>query len=250
MCAFCGKLGNRAREHVIPRWFSHQINQERRDRFVVEQDQPQREWKTKEVNIFASTICENCNSGWMSRIENEAKLPMSRMISGDKTLPCRDDLRNLSKWFTKTAFVADLNALDVAGKCFFGQIEREEFMLNQSCSNRISCQIWIASYQGSRTVSVLPQHLSFFNQSKQLSSTGYCLTLSLGRLAAQVLMYRVEPDACQVEAVVLPLTPAAWSAATILVHPQSNEIDWPPPQVFDDAGLLAFHDRFCVLPPE
>ncbi len=129
-CAFCGEIGNRSVEHLIPQWFSRHVNHARRRNFAITQEHPERQWKSKDVNLQTSKICERCNNQWMSRIENEAKAPISRMISGKQTrLDSIAQLR-IVRWLIKTAFVADLNAFEVAGECFFTESERHSFFAN------------------------------------------------------------------------------------------------------------------------
>ena len=112
-CLFCGSdlSGNRAREHVIPRWLLQELEIESE---IIRPAVA----KTEDMEIVGhrrhsmgamqeGNVCALCNNGWMCQLEAHVKPLLLALI--DRSLsPERmtDEQRYLvSRWATKTAYM-------------------------------------------------------------------------------------------------------------------------------------------------
>jgi hypothetical protein len=133
-CIFCGSTQNLTREHVIPVWVTKTIkglqleagsefifndvnkapylfNEERTEDKsasnsisgkVPQQKRPRDDWKVKNV-------CETCNVGWMSRLEDKAKDYLGHYVATIKNKRVKftqSQAHNVSLWAMKTILVA------------------------------------------------------------------------------------------------------------------------------------------------
>lgn len=112
LCAFCDApltRENRSKEHVIPKWLL--------DFLKVRQEkiQPTHFSNIGEIlttrqhtleGLLAGQICEECNNGWMSELEQDAIPILKPLMLGESTVvELNDNERQiLSRWTAKTAF--------------------------------------------------------------------------------------------------------------------------------------------------
>jgi len=245
VCAFCEKSTSSDVEHVIGKWLSRLLNPDSTGIFRVESQYPARQWKSREVSLVTRSVCRDCNSGWMSRLESDVKPILSPMIHGETSQLSLESQKLITTWLLKTAFVVDVQGADVTKESFFTQSERELFRQSHRSSPCYWGQACLGRYSG-RLVHVLPQHLTFFDEIGYPRSQAYCLSLVLGPLVAQLLMYR--PKHGEPSLVCMGERKADWHLATLPVWPATQMVTWPPVQSFDDAGIKALHDRYDCLP--
>lgn len=122
-CPFCGKTGVRTKEHVWAQWrrdtpaaveLLRSTNGERspRQHSQYEKDDSGR-WRTSPVaaghgakwlpNVTVD-VCDACNNGWMSALENRTKAILGPLLFEDarSVRLSADDLRLLGTWVTKS----------------------------------------------------------------------------------------------------------------------------------------------------
>lgn len=89
-CIFCRREGKASREHLWPRWAQGALGKEERGQLTPHSlephDGPGKRWEAPPFTATLKDVCQQCNSGWMSRIESEAKAYMEPMITGTKGL--------------------------------------------------------------------------------------------------------------------------------------------------------------------
>jgi hypothetical protein len=100
-----------SREHILPDWLAKevfipnaQLKQYRRD----EDSQKEDLLRAHGLNNFVvKNVCENCNNGWMSLLENNAKPFILELMNEGETLKdfAHDGKLALSRWAVKTAFM-------------------------------------------------------------------------------------------------------------------------------------------------
>lgn len=113
-CLACGEPlhGQRAREHILPKWLQRHLGiselQVEPSHFDTETGQLIRSRPPQPLDQFVEgRICGPCNSGWMSRLENDAKrlmLPLLNSSRGIRDLTHREQ-SIVARWAVKTAFV-------------------------------------------------------------------------------------------------------------------------------------------------
>lgn len=121
-CPFCGRHRETSDEHVWAKWLhttegaktllkdtnGERINVKRKvlrkdqnGRYQYVAETPASIWKWL-PNVKVQ-VCNPCNTGWMSRLENDAKAILARCILGEGTLQLTEDnLKTLSTWATKS----------------------------------------------------------------------------------------------------------------------------------------------------
>lgn len=110
-CIFCGNDSSPlSAEHVFPDWmtgfYSDLVGGPLRG--TIEFANPSGESKSFRGIPFqqkVKTVCKNCNTGWMSRLENNMQPYLSKMLVGQTTRLRSNTQRNLAFWCAKTALV-------------------------------------------------------------------------------------------------------------------------------------------------
>lgn len=122
-CPFCGQVGERSREHVWAQWLHNtpgaqdlmaQSHGERipiDQTFVMRANDGRLQREVRRVGSYAMhlphvtvSVCKECNSGWMSRLENEARRILSPFILGGERFVrlSHDDVQLLATWVVKS----------------------------------------------------------------------------------------------------------------------------------------------------
>jgi len=109
-CIFCGSgtTSRLTREHVLPRWALDEFG------LRNEHVQPTHFGTDRQIlsarlhtysQLVAGRVCEDCNSGWMSRLENANKNLITELGHGRKDMLDLDDAAaiGLARWAFKTA---------------------------------------------------------------------------------------------------------------------------------------------------
>jgi hypothetical protein len=111
-CLSCGRSNApESDEHVFSRWLLKYLQAVRTPithfRYTLEGGS-QPHLKQKSLNAFTLRhICQPCNSGWMSRLENQAKCIVVGLMDRTLTLDTLDDeqRRVIARWAGKTAII-------------------------------------------------------------------------------------------------------------------------------------------------
>jgi hypothetical protein len=109
----CG-IRRKSREDVFPSWVLEKFNLENKpirfSRLEAMQDErslhisQQREFRAFDLDSFLlGSVCEHCNNGWMSRLEDLTKPALSDLIA-EQHAAAAPGLA-LAKWVLKTAYV-------------------------------------------------------------------------------------------------------------------------------------------------
>jgi hypothetical protein len=115
VCFWC--LGrDMTREHLVPRWLSEEVQRLspgdigylQTDRF----HDPAGAWasrtrSTNRLEVVVRAVCNNCNSGWMSQLEPEAKPTLERLLRGESVSLDASRQLLVARWCAKTAVLMD-----------------------------------------------------------------------------------------------------------------------------------------------
>src|SRR5262245_17714295 len=111
-CLFCtNPLPERAHEHVIPKWLIEYLGV--RDEVLFQaiaqtEDGALLKQRTPATQSFVEgRVCKQCNNGWLSDLENQARPFLTDLMSGQRTLHAlsAEERLLLARWAAKTAFV-------------------------------------------------------------------------------------------------------------------------------------------------
>ena len=113
LCIACeNPIQERAKEHVIADWLLEGlgIGEEQLAQFIADSARGQvKEARTSHsLNSFKEgRVCSNCNNGWMSELESEAKPILLALLSGPQnpTSISESECLVLARWTLKTAIV-------------------------------------------------------------------------------------------------------------------------------------------------
>lgn len=147
-CVFCGGTPV-TREHVWPRWARtlwaregplphfQQVAQDDRD-------DVERAWRREACSTTVSAVCQRCNNGWMSALEQQAKAMLEPMLHGRGRVLHAGGQRTLAAWALKTAMMIEHThgaARHVIGPADYGRL-----MAQGEPSEHVL--IWMAAYAG------------------------------------------------------------------------------------------------------
>jgi hypothetical protein len=118
-CIFCGTTDGMTGEDVLPKWLRPYLVRSQTpagvpmatggSRVTHHYTPPagfaENAWSSdrKEPAVITRAICQDCNTGWMSRLESEAKGILSPLVTGTATTLSAADQRTAAVWAVKTA---------------------------------------------------------------------------------------------------------------------------------------------------
>src|ERR1700734_3223178 len=107
-CAFCPSTAKLTGEHLWSDWFNGIfLNRSYMFQKVKTVTKHVKRWKGDQLNLDTNVVCGECNSGWMSKVDNDEAKPILRHLAVDATprkLPIRL-LISLAIFGFKTAVV-------------------------------------------------------------------------------------------------------------------------------------------------
>lgn len=110
-CIFCGSPANSG-EHLLPEWLQRILPSDEPVIHTREVDGVENKfWVKKPFREQIWAVCDGCNKGWMSRLENEAKPFLAPAIT--RSGQCEFDLEAqwiAARWASKTCFVFQAQA--------------------------------------------------------------------------------------------------------------------------------------------
>lgn len=142
-CVFCDGEGV-TREHVWPQWLIELLAERYTDTSVTITWGKDRERIAPELDATVKRVCDPCNTGWMSVLEDSAKPILVPMIMGEN-LPIMlapSSQRVLANWALKTALMLDF--LHSGSKPVFRASAYSSFFRDRHPSRHTA--IWVACF--------------------------------------------------------------------------------------------------------
>jgi hypothetical protein len=228
-CAFCGASSVSA-EHVWPRWLSA-VLPSKRVRHKQQFDHPDgtardREWEAPPYTQTVNHVCEECNNGWMSKLETQAKPLLQPMVEGRFRHLHPAGQRTIATWAFKT--VAMLEYIASAEPAI---VQEQRDWLLEHTEPHPSVHVWVAGC--SDLVHASCRQTRFLVG--ETETPGFATTLSVGHFACQVAG-SVGSNVLREDAH-LPGVRAIWPV-------RADSFVCPPQPRFDLAGLSALHETF------
>ena len=152
-CAFCNRIATMSGEHIWSEWIDRLLKPSRQSEFtfrrVAEDKTVLASWKSEKLNWKARVVCEPCNNGWMSDLENHhAKPTLSNILLGQPvSLPAKS-IASLAAFTFKMTVVTD--HMRSTRKPFFKPSVRSAFRRSLRVPSNV--QMWLAAFHepGSR----------------------------------------------------------------------------------------------------
>jgi hypothetical protein len=245
VCVFCGQRAKSV-EHAWPRWLLEEVTEPSIPSTTEAQfgpdGSPVLNWDGPEITVKG--VCVKCNTGWMSQLENEAKLTLTSLIN-DLSLPFTPATQaRLSRWSMKTAMVFD----SINRKQFYSAAERQQLRTSNVLPE--NTKIWLGRYGQSNLLCGEGRHLHENKlQERNPFGEGYVTTFIARRLVVQVLTVRRKPEFRSATAILHPKR-GPWQVSLVEVWPITDAtVHWPPTTSFSDGTIdfLQLSRRFTLL---
>ncbi|VEA73392.1 Uncharacterised protein [Serratia rubidaea] len=120
-CFFCKRSSPEiklTKEHILPKWMERKIKHEKEIYFLGNhRERPLGKLEDETVrnmsglgpfSLTVSDVCGDCNNGWLSTLESEAKPILDYLINGRNYSLTRKDTCIISRWAIKTSMVRSL----------------------------------------------------------------------------------------------------------------------------------------------
>ena len=151
-CIFCGKF-QVSREHVLPAWLKELFPRDEHSTHTFGTINPssiigiprivQRKRPGHSGTAKVRVVCESCNSGWLSRLEEDVKPILIPLINGKRCGLPLDMQKTLATWAAKTAMTAEQARPRERG---ISQAERS--WLKEHLIPPSYWSVWLAGYDG------------------------------------------------------------------------------------------------------
>ncbi len=188
LCAFCGLPGKMTREHIFGRWLpALGLGDEPVELLAGPLNRPYTRYKAQAP--FTQTvngICQTCNNGWMSKLEQVAQTALTPAIQGESSVIKHADIAAIVAWAQKTLLVSLLVSSKKARSEGYG-IPTEEYRSLFARSNDLQplpSQFWIGRSAAGRSGGAWGSPLAFVNGGSHQDGLpdGYAITVTIGEL--------------------------------------------------------------------
>lgn len=236
VCSFCGGAGRQSKEHAVPQWFA-KLKPETASVRVEGEHRNLRKWDivTDEVDIKVGGCCIDCNTGWMSQLEDEAKPFLLPLLAGNEIELTPDSQETIATWAVKTCMVLEFSGAASRVK-FFTQNEREALGRERRIPS--STAVFLAGYRGRHAFRASECPLVFSEAGHKFD--GYSATMVFGALVLQVFTFRSSPGERVFQ------ISGSFENTEIQIWPTRDVLIWPPEVVFDDDGIDDYSNRWVV----
>ncbi|WP_157744340.1 hypothetical protein [Micromonospora viridifaciens] len=217
-CPFCQAPNTpMTEEDIFPRWLLRELQKRGY--------KDGRSGGVKPITGPKTPVCADCNNGWMSVVENDAKDLILSLVDHARPITPSEQ-QTLALWATLKALVIDSATTRLAPRGFGHdlKIKREPHS---------GTYVWIAAYADhNEPLKVMPW-IIYVKESDDVLAI--CLTFTIVRVALQVLIPYLEGDLSPLE---------DFMGSVEQIWPARNQnITWPPPYRFDRHSLPALACR-------
>ena len=240
---FCGQSRKLSREHIWPTWLNDVLPGTGGFHFVRETEQidpkPQGAWGAETLNMVVRHVCVECNTGWLSVLEELARPILSPMIRGQPTFLYDTHQETVAKWITKMALIFQFAQGEP--RTAFSQEDRLAFYDSGAIPDGLI--LVLASYWGKKTLWYRTHDLKFALPDEVEDPVaprydGYAATFAIGHLVFRCFRVPTEvPDAgVQIGYETSQFVIDLWPPNPLIRFVRK----WPPLRLLEDDGLNAF----------
>lgn len=190
-CIFCGASPT-TKEHLLPEWLAREIQASDLSVKWIRPDGT-KSWRGPDESFGTTVRCacgENCNNGWMSRLEDEIRPILGPMATGRRReLPPVEQVV-LAKWVWKTAIVSQATMRDEAN--WFVSRDQAAQFYQSGAAVPANVRMWLGGFipRKQRTGFVrLEVHALTAGTSTQIGRS-MTFTVAVGAVVLQVLAVR------------------------------------------------------------
>lgn len=230
-CSFCGSTERpRGKEHVFPAWLRttglptplSELGNGRINRLP-------RTWPGKPFTTTVGGVCDACNHGWLSQMEELTKPVLVSLIKGISCQLSPSEQAIVACWAWKTALVSMLQVDATAGDGLSGVPRREYGAVRSAWSRRepgARVQVWVGRVGSTAepSIGVVPITLPRAPDPSTPLPDGYVFTVQLGSLIIQGIRYTAPKLTLRLRH--LLILERIW--------PTTRDLDWPTESALDD----------------
>ena len=238
-CLFCGSFGPMSREHVLPKWFGPLFPDFREVDYVraFQRTGDERINHLRPGMAFDQTVrhfCLECNNGWMSRLEEQAKPALESLVLDEERSISAVEQLTIATWMTKTILTLGPAMLE-EGREFVTEETYRWFGEHRMPLPGSIC--WLGRYTGGEEwpISFHFHGIQFYPEDQERpqvvgSTNGFHAVLAIGNLAL-CLFYCSIPEG--------GLADGFSSDNRALIWPATGaDVWWPPKSSFDGVEAL------------
>jgi hypothetical protein len=249
-CIFCGSLGL-SHEHIWPDWLRNYIPRTMNEHrtmsaevylYKEETSLQRRTGDPHSRRIYC--VCGSCNSGWMSRLQEQARPFLVPMLTGEKTSFHRRGQTTLASWIAMTIMVAEH-----VDRKMVGIPSSDRVWLREHQKVPSHWRIWIGRHHREQHPMFTHRVLPFAPKEKNeglprpFSSNPNTQTSTI--CLGEHLLIHVMSSIVARGIIRRWKLPAAVNAGLIQIWPIKNSpVFWPPETVLADAGIDFMADDF------
>jgi len=240
-CIFCGATANSC-EDAWPRWLTGRFIAPGSMEAQIGND-VLKTWRTDRAEIRIRRVCNACNNGWMSRLEDRGKPVITRLLDQVTCTLDVHDCQTLSLWAVKTSMVLE----SVNGPEHWLYTDLERTLMFKCGLMPPFTDVWIAqcvnfpsTYSISRILSTATR------RDAHCQARAAVTTLAFGILAIQVLKVVPLNTMSPETKITVEERPGPWDRLALQVWPiQPEPVRWPASVgVLDEYGLETLAQRF------
>jgi hypothetical protein len=209
-----------------------------------------RQWLSPKIDMTAKVVCAECNNGWMSDLDGEAKATMKDMILYAAPLSLLPrGIGTITAFALKTAVVADFvspNRLP-----FFSPLERKRFaekhVIPQAVN--VSLAFFVTTNVASGLSGNFTNHYAKIAGARHKGFELYVFTFVAGFLVVQLTTCRWLSRIIKRPAYFPVLRQrAVWDKACIPIWPSDGKaVEWPPTVYFESDSIKTIVNRWNNL---
>lgn len=247
ICAFCGSSDSKiTNEHVWPLWARELLGggpssvtgyRSKEEHFGSVQFCV----KATDTGLKVNAVCRvRCNSGWMAKLEDAARVVLAPIIRGDAFVTFNAEGRRLvALWGLKTAMVLELTSKD---SLYFDQQDREALRALYEPPDWL--MVWVGRYSGANMTSGFGVKLDYSASvgQERVGFSALCSTITIGQLCVQVLSLR--PPKSFVGATFK--FNEGWGTRLHCIWPNTSDVFWPPADIIDGQSFTELLKRFVA----
>lgn len=241
-CPFCGKNESKpSKEHLLAKWFAEEFGADTWECFDELTHYTRK--STKHLHLVTDKgrrPCANCNNGWLSRLEKNAKPILIPLMRGcEMTLTPREQA-TIAMWLFSRAVIFDLRCETVTPRLrYFEDSELRLFRDQLTCDPHYL--FFIAAYSEEKKGFMREDHLFvnlIFDRDKPPSDPvrAYAFTFGIEHLILQVFCVKGMRDS-------MSYYMRNFDAFCKRLRTDMS-ITWPPERVFSPAILNEFVYRW------
>lgn len=180
----------------------------------------------------AKVVCQDCNNGWMSDLENETKPILSPMVADLALHLTEHDQNVLTRWTVKTAMMLDASSRRKGESCH-AQALRERLRTHKEVPRLTA--IWLGRFfrhelysragRGWFTVNEIPK-----------AAHGCVTTFIFGYLVIQSMTIHAGAEYTEENFPRIRAAFGPWDRTLVQIWPNTGIVNWPPAEFFVSTG--------------